>query len=86
MSDTERVSIELPAAQAEQVRRIVASGGAPDISTYVVEAIQTRLDRDQALSELRDLFERKGQKPSAEHLAWARDVLGVNDEKGGPVS
>ncbi|MFD0559757.1 hypothetical protein FB566_0408 [Stackebrandtia endophytica] len=84
MSDTERINIELPVHQAAQVRRIVDAGGAPDISTYVSEAIQTRLDRDEALSELRHLFDRKGQKPSAEHLAWARDVLGVNEELGGP--
>ncbi|HIW61223.1 MAG TPA: hypothetical protein H9881_02090 [Candidatus Stackebrandtia excrementipullorum] len=82
MSDTESVSIELPVHQAAQVRRIVEAGGAPDVSTYVSEAIQTRLDRDEALSELRHLFDRKGQKPSAEHLAWARNVLGVDHEGG----
>ncbi|CAM3095437.1 ribbon-helix-helix domain-containing protein [Stackebrandtia soli] len=86
MNDTERFTIDMPAEQLAQIRRIVSAGGADSVSSYVAEAVRIKLHRDQSLSELRDLFDRKGQAPSAEHLAWARDVLGVPADDGGAVS
>ena len=83
MDECERVSVNLPAEYAEQIRQIVSAGNADSIASYVLEAVQARLHRDQSLSELKDLFDRKGQGPSAQHLAWARDVLGVRDTHGG---
>ncbi|MGH8793262.1 MAG: hypothetical protein ACRDXX_11530 [Stackebrandtia sp.] len=82
MADAEGTNVRLPAAQAAQVRRIVAAGGAESVSAYVADAVQSKLDRDQSLSELKELFDRTGQKPSAEHLAWAREVLGVEEDEG----
>ncbi|WP_460498625.1 hypothetical protein [Glycomyces tarimensis] len=77
-----RSSISLPAEQIEQIRRLVAVGRADSVADYVIAAVAERLERDRSLSELQDLFERKGQAPGAEHLAWAREVLGVNDDEG----
>ncbi|WP_100444169.1 ribbon-helix-helix domain-containing protein [Glycomyces xiaoerkulensis] len=77
-----RSSVSLPSEQVEQIRRLVAIGRADSVSDYVVEAVAERLERDRSLTELQDLFERKGQAPSAEHLAWAREVLGVPDDQG----
>lgn len=81
MDDTRRTKVTLPADQAEQISRIVAVGGASSVSEYVIEAVRARLERDKSLSELRDLFDRKGQAPTEEHLAWARDVLGVDQDR-----
>lgn len=81
-ADSSRSTVALPAEQSEQIRRLVAIGRAASVSDYVIEAVAERLERDRSLSELQDLFERKGHAPSAEHLAWAREVLGVNDEPG----
>lgn len=86
MDEFERISVDLSAVQADQIRRIIAAGDADSVESYVVEAVQARLYRDQSLAELKDLFDRKGQGPSAEHLAWARGVLGVSDENGGADS
>lgn len=85
--DVERISIELPAEYAAQIRALVASGDAAGVSSYVAEAVRLRLYRDRSLSELRQLFDRKGQAPGEEHLAWARGVLGVRgDENSGEAS
>ncbi|GAB3236337.1 hypothetical protein GCM10027447_34580 [Glycomyces halotolerans] len=81
-ADSSRSSVSLPADQVEQIRRLVAIGRAASVSDYVVAAVAERLERDRSLNELQDLFERKGQAPSAEHLAWAREVLGVNNDEG----
>ena len=77
-----RSSISLPAEQIEQIRRLVAVGRAASVADYVIAAVGERLERDRSLSELQDLFERKGHAPGAEHLAWAREVLGVDNDEG----
>lgn len=80
---SEHTDIPLPAEQVRQIRRLVAAGKAPSVSEYVASAVQSRLDRDHSLEELRDLFDRKGHAPSIEHLAWAQEVLGVKrDDEG----
>lgn len=80
MAATESVNVELSERQAAQIRRIVAAGGTESLEAFVADAVQVKLDKDQSLAELRELFDRKGRKPSAEHLAWARDVLGVRGD------
>ncbi len=81
-ADAAGSSVSLPADQIEQIRRLVAVGRADSVADYVAAAVAERLERDRSLTELQDLFERKGQGPGAEHLAWAREVLGVNDDEG----
>jgi Arc/MetJ-type ribon-helix-helix transcriptional regulator len=81
-ADAPRSSVSLPDDQIDQIRRLVAVGRAASVSDYVEAAVAERLERDRSLTELQDLFERKGQAPGAEHLAWAREVLGVNDDEG----
>jgi Arc/MetJ-type ribon-helix-helix transcriptional regulator len=75
-------SVTLPDGQLEQIRRLVAVGRASSVDEYVAAAVAERLERDRSLAELQDLFERKGHAPSAEHLAWAREVLGVEGKEG----
>ncbi|MEU6859847.1 hypothetical protein AB0B28_13360 [Glycomyces sp. NPDC046736] len=77
-----RHGVTLSPEQLEQIRRLVAVGRAPSVDEYVAAAVAERLERDRSLTDLHDLFERKGQGPSAEHLAWAREVLGVDDREG----
>jgi Arc/MetJ-type ribon-helix-helix transcriptional regulator len=77
-----RPSVTLSGSQLEQIRRLVAVGRASSVDEYVAAAVAERLERDRSLSELQDLFERKGHAPSAEHLAWAREKLGVDDKEG----
>lgn len=77
-----RPSVTLSEIQLEQIRRLVAVGRAQSVDEYVAAAVAERLERDRSLTELHDLFERKGSAPSAEHLAWAREVLGVDDREG----
>ncbi|HEX2143627.1 MAG TPA: hypothetical protein VHG10_03865 [Glycomyces sp.] len=77
-----RPTVTLPAGQLEQIRRLVAVGRASSVDEYVAAAVAERLEKDRSLAELQDLFERKGHAPSAEHLAWAREVLGVDDKEG----
>ncbi|WP_091028876.1 ribbon-helix-helix protein, CopG family [Glycomyces harbinensis] len=77
-----RSSVTLSDDQLEQIRRLVAVGRASSVAEYVAAAVAERLERDRSLTELHDLFERKGSAPSAEHLAWAREVLGVDDPEG----
>lgn len=77
-----RSSVTLSDRQLEQIRRLVAVGRASSVDEYVEAAVAERLERDRSLTELQDLFERKGHAPSAEHLAWAREVLGVDDREG----
>ena len=86
MNVSERISIELPTEQLAQLRRLVADGDADSISAYVAEAVRLRLYRDRSLTELKELFDRKGQSPGEEHLAWARGVLGVGEDDSGSVS
>ena len=73
MRSSERVTVTMPADQAEAVRRLVDSGNAESVSSYVSEAVRSRLARDQALLALESRFGR----PPAEALDWARRTLGA---------
>jgi Arc/MetJ-type ribon-helix-helix transcriptional regulator len=86
MDEVETVSVALTVDQVAQLRRMVAAGETDSISSYVAEAVRIRLDRDQSLTELKELFDRKGHGPGEEHLAWARDVLGVGDDDKGTAT
>ncbi|HZE39653.1 MAG TPA: hypothetical protein VE172_12660 [Stackebrandtia sp.] len=76
MGETERVTVELSSEVVAAIHKVVGDDAAA-LSSYVVDAVMSKLHRDQSLADLQVLFERKGQGPSPEHLAWARDVLGV---------
>lgn len=76
------MSVDLDPDQAREIARLVKAGGAESVEDYVARAVADRLERDRSLGDLQELFERKGQGPSAEHLAWAREVLGVDREQG----
>jgi antitoxin ParD1/3/4 len=70
----ERVTVTMPAEQAERLRRVVASGAAGSVSAYVADAVRDRLARDEALAKLHDAW---GELPD-EALIWARRTLGVS--------
>jgi Arc/MetJ-type ribon-helix-helix transcriptional regulator len=80
MRNNERVTVTMPADQAEAVRRMVEAGGAESVSSYVAEAVRNRLARDEALATLEQRFGR----PSEEALAWARRTLGVSSASDAP--
>lgn len=70
----ERVTVSMPADQAERLRQRVAAGAADSVSAYVAEAVRVRLERDTALAALDGLW---GELP-AEALDRARAQLGVD--------
>ena len=81
---TERVTVTMPAEQAELLRRVVAGGGAESVSSYVAGAVRDRLARDEALTRLDEMWGRLPDEP----LQWARRQLGVDqpgaDEPAAP--
>ena len=71
---SERVTVTMPAGEAERLRRAVARSGAESVSAYVTRAVHDRLERDEALDALDQIW---GELP-AESLVWARTALGVD--------
>ena len=71
---SQRVTITMPAAEVEALRRAAAASGAESLSAYVAEAVRDRLARDLALDKLQQLI---GGPPAEDGLAWARSALGV---------
>jgi Arc/MetJ-type ribon-helix-helix transcriptional regulator len=71
---TERITVSLPADIAAAARSAVQAGDAPSVSAYVAAAVQSRLDRERALSQLRELF---GGPPPAEALDAVRRDFGL---------
>ncbi|WP_025274293.1 hypothetical protein [Haloglycomyces albus] len=75
-------TVSLSEGQVREIAQLVRSGKAASVDDYVLRAVEDRLERDRSLTQLQELFDRKGHGPSAEHLAWAREVLGVEREQG----
>jgi Arc/MetJ-type ribon-helix-helix transcriptional regulator len=70
----ERVTVSLPADAAAAARRAVEAGTAASVSAYVAGAVQQRLARERALSELAALF---GGAPPAHALDSVRRDFGL---------
>jgi Arc/MetJ-type ribon-helix-helix transcriptional regulator len=73
---TVKIAISLPDAQAEAIRRAVASGAAPSVSGFISEAIARR-QREDGLRALLDDLDRELGEPSPADLAWADTALGL---------
>lgn len=77
----------LPVEQAERLRRLVGAGDTASVSAYVSKAVRTQLDKDAALDRLTRLYAERGVALQAEHHAWARHHLGLEDtEPPAPAS
>ncbi|MGH3824407.1 MAG: ribbon-helix-helix domain-containing protein [Pseudonocardiaceae bacterium] len=79
MRTTERVTVTLPIEQAERLRRLAGEGEAASISAYVSKAVRAQLDKDAALDRLTRLYAERGVALQAEHHAWARHLLGLEE-------
>jgi antitoxin ParD1/3/4 len=71
---TERVTVTMPADDVARLRVLVEATGADSVSAYVADAVRSRLDRDQALAKLDELW---GPLPE-DAIAWAERTLDVS--------
>ncbi len=83
MADTRKVTITLPVATLDAVRRLVEAGGAASVSGFVQRAVGLALDDlagwDAALSEA---LASTGGKLSAQERVWADTILGHGEHAG----
>ena len=80
MRHSERVTVTMPTDQADALRKLVDTGGAESVSSYVAEAVRDRLARDEALITL----ERHFGRPTPDALVWARRTLGIEAPRALP--
>jgi len=82
MTKVAKITISLPAQQAEQVRSAVARGEASNVSQYISAALaavttSVATDDEDTLADLvADMIAEDGV-PSPDAYAWADKVLGV---------
>ena len=76
MSASERVTVTLPAEQANRLRNLVDAGKAKSVSGYVSDVLARHLDADETFAWVEKTF---GRKPSEEALADARRSFGVEE-------
>lgn len=83
MADTRKVTITLPVATLEAVRRIVVTGQATSVSGFVQHAVAVALD-DVAgwAAALSDALADTGGELSAQERAWADGVLAARRPAG----
>lgn len=86
MTRVAKITVSLPGEQVEQVREVVASGGAASVSAYVSDALTDALARsaacekdDNSLAELVAEMIAEHGEPSAEDYAWADRVLAMSE-------
>lgn len=83
MADTQKVTITLPVATVDRVRRLVEADQAPSISGFVQHAVRVALDDvagwDSALSEA---LSSTGGELSAQERDWADNVLDQGKQTG----
>jgi antitoxin ParD1/3/4 len=79
---TKKIAVSLPDEQVAAARQAVAEGRAASVSAYVSEALARRSAEEELLALLAEDDERYGP-PTAEHYAWAREVLGLPPEPAG---
>lgn len=80
MTKVAKLTISLPAEQAEQVRAAVARGEAASVSSYISTALATVMpaspsEDDDPLVELLAEMDAEYGPPSPEAYAWADEVM-----------
>lgn len=69
-----KVALSMPAEVLRLAKREVASGRARSLSSFVAEAVDEKLRRDE-LAAILDAMDAEYGKPSKEARAWAKRVL-----------
>lgn len=83
MADTQKVTITLPIATVDRVRRLVEAGQAPSISGFVQHAVGVALDDVVGwASALSEALASTGGELSAQERAWADGVLDLGQHTG----
>jgi Arc/MetJ-type ribon-helix-helix transcriptional regulator len=73
--NTERITVTMPAEDAQRLRRLVGEGG--NVSAYVVAAVQKELQVDEGLYQIEQAFGR----PSDADLARARRLFDLDGSR-----
>jgi Arc/MetJ-type ribon-helix-helix transcriptional regulator len=80
---TKKITVTLEEQQVENIRRLVASGKAPNVSGFVKHAVDVALaDAVGWGAMLARALEETGGPLSAKERAWADAVLGTRSTKG----
>jgi hypothetical protein len=71
---TAKVALSIPSDVLRQAKKIVATGRAKSLSSFVSEALGEKLQRAE-LSAILDAMDARHGTPSKEDRAWAKRVL-----------
>jgi Arc/MetJ-type ribon-helix-helix transcriptional regulator len=71
---TAKVALSIPSEVLKEAKRQVAKGRAKSLSSFVSEALDDKLRRDE-LDLILDAMDREFGKPSKEATRWAKNVL-----------
>ena len=81
---TTKITITLPDDQVNEIRRLVASGGAANVSSFVKHAVQLALYDAAGWREmLKDALQQTGGPLTPKERAWADTVLSPRRPKRG---
>jgi len=69
-----KVALSMPAEILRLAKREVAAGRAKSLSSFVADAVDEKLRRDE-LAAIRDAMDTEHGKPTKEATAWAKRVL-----------
>ncbi len=83
MANTRKVTVTLPIAMLDSVRRLVEAGQAPSVSGFVQHAVGMALDDVTGWETALDAaLGSTGGELSARERAWADGVLGLGQQSG----
>lgn len=71
---TEKVALSIPAEVLRLAKKEVATGRAKSLSSFVAEAVDEKLRRDE-LTDILDAMDAEHGKPNKTATAWAKRVL-----------
>lgn len=71
---SEKVALSMPAEVLHLAKKEVAAGRAKSLSSFVADAVDEKLRRDE-LTRILDAMDAEHGKPSKADTAWARRVL-----------
>jgi Arc/MetJ-type ribon-helix-helix transcriptional regulator len=81
---TTKITVTLPDDQLEEVRALVAAGGAASLSAFVKHAVGVALHDAAGWREmLKDALRQTGGPVTKEERAWADAVLSPQRQKSG---
>jgi Arc/MetJ-type ribon-helix-helix transcriptional regulator len=83
MTPKRKIAVSLPAELVEAAKRAVATGRAPNVSAFVADALEDKVNGGDLRDDLEQSLAASGGPLTEAEIRWADSILGIPEPASG---